>query len=578
MRSDQTGLFGRSLRAKTMLALAAAAVPALAAAVLLGITLVTAVGRAEKDFDTAMSAAQRLSDIRVLIEKEYGIVTRIPAELNLENVDRYAQKIADIDLDIEANLARLVSSEQIISRGTVSEITSIRAELATLTGKIVVCARSFAQSTALALVHDLFEPANGTLITMLDAVASNVNSIAENARKDLRRSSELAWFTTPLALIAALLAIGFGFWLVQRYFVDPVLRLTDHLVRIRQTGNLDIVTKGDLARRTDEVGTLARAFDLTMDELADARRELIERSEAEIHTHYHRLQVAINNMPQGLSMFDAGQKLIICNRRYADLYELGPELTAPGTYLARILDHRATIKLHDAVGFLRESSKAIAEDRTWYYVQEMRDGRAIAIPYEPMSGGGFVATHEDITERRRADARIAYMAHHDALTDLRTGPGSAKRSRGAPAIGDGEGAAVLCLDLDHFKAVNERSAIRRRRLAAGGGRPPANCVGASDVVARLGGDEFAIVQRGAQPVDATTLSAASSRRSASPTRSTVIGSISVQASVSRSRPTTARPDDLLKKADIAIYRAKKDGRNTYRFFEPEHGREDARAP
>jgi diguanylate cyclase (GGDEF)-like protein len=570
MRADQTSLFGSSLRAKTMLALAAAAVPALAAAVLLGITLVTAAGRAEKDFDTAMSAAQHLSDIRVLIETEHGIVTRIPAELNLENVDHYAQEIANSELGIEAKLARLVDNEQIIARGTASEIAAIRADMAAITGKIVVCARSFAQSTALALVHDSFEPANAALITMLDAVASNVNSIAENARKDLRRSSELAWLATPLALIAAVLAIGFGFWLVQRYFVDPVLRLTDHLVRIRQTGNPDIAAKGDLARRHDEVGTLARAFELTMDELAEARRELIARSEAEIHTHYQRLQVAINNMPQGLSMFDAAQKLIICNRRYADIYELGLDLTVPGTELARILDHRATTKLNDATGLLRESTKAMTEGGAWYYVQEMRDGRAIAISYQPMAGGGFVATHEDITERRRAEARIAHMAHHDALTDLLNRTRFREQiERVLAALGESDGVAVLCLDLDRFKSVNDTLGhpAGDALLQAVADRLR-SCVRASDVVARLGGDEFAVVQCGAQPVDATTLATAIIQAVGQPYE--INGhQINVGASlgIAIAPNDGADPDTLLKKADIALYRAKKDGRNTYRFFE-----------
>ncbi|MCK1358523.1 EAL domain-containing protein [Bradyrhizobium sp. 199] len=553
-----------------MLALAAAAVPALIAALVLGSTLVTAVGRAEKDFDTAMAAAQRLAEIRVLIEREHGIVTRIPAELNLDNVERYRQEIADIDIGIDANLAQLARNEQVVSRSTATEIAAIRGELSTITGRIVICARSFAQSTALALVHDYFEPANGALITMLDAVTSNVNSTSEKARGDLRRSSELAWVTTPLALVAALLAAGFGFWLVQRYFVDPVLRLTSHMIRIRQTGNPDPIGNADLARRNDEVGTLARAFDLTMEELAEARRELMARSEAEINTQYRRLEAAISNMPQGLSMFDAAQKLIVCNRRYAELYELGPELTVAGTDLARILDHRASLKLNEAPGFLRESAKALAEGGPWYYVQEMRDGQAIAISYRPMASGGFVATHEDITERRRAEARIAYMAHHDALTGLLNRVKFREELEGIlGTIAPGERAAVLCVDLDRFKSVNDTLGhpAGDALLQAVADRLR-GCLGPLDVVARVGGDEFALVQYGAQPVDATTLSTEIIKAVGQPydiDGHQVIVSASV--GIALAPDDGDDPDILLKKADIALYRAKKDGRNAYRFFE-----------
>lgn len=189
----------------------------------------------------------------------------------------------------------------------------------------------------------------------------------------------------------------FGFWSVQRNFVDPVLRLTSRLVRIRQAGSPQRGARDDLAERTDEVGTLARAFEQTMDELAEARRTLIAQSEAEIHVHFDRLNAAINNMGQGLSMFDAEHKLIVGNRRYVDMYDLAHELAAAGTDLRHILAHRAATTLVDHDGVAHDLQKAVAAGTAWYYIQEMRDGRAIAISCQPMSGGGFVATHEEIT-------------------------------------------------------------------------------------------------------------------------------------------------------------------------------------
>jgi diguanylate cyclase (GGDEF)-like protein len=563
---------GRGLRGKTMLALCAAAVPALAVAVLLGFRLITAVSGAEKDFDQAMSAARQLSDIRVLIEKEHGLVARMPAELDLTKIDRYREQIADVGLDIEAELAQLGASEKIVALDTAAEIEEVRKQLSSISAKVAIGARSFAQSTALALVDQQFEPAHSSLVTLLDAVQSNVDSIAKRAREDLRRSSELAWLVTPLALIAALAALLLGFWSVQRNFVDPVLSLTRHLARIRETGIPEIQGRDNLAQRTDEVGTLARAFQATMEELAEARRKLIARSEAEINKHYQRLDAAINNMPQGLSMFDAHQRLIVCNGRYAQMYDLAPELAAPGTHLKRILQHRAATKLSDADSFLQDAFEAMAGSSPWYYVQEMRDGRAVAISYQPMASGGFVATHEDITERRRVEARMAHMAHHDPLTDLFNRTRFREELEAILSRKEhGEGIAVLCLDLDRFKTVNDTlghpagDALLRevaKRLRA--------CTGPSDIVARLGGDEFAVIQSGTQPVDANVLATAIIDRLGEPFEiqgHQLVAGTSVGIAVAPN--DGSEPDVLMKKADLALYRAKKDGRRTYRFFEAE---------
>src|SRR4051812_9045138 len=191
-----------------------------------------------------------------------------------------------------------------------------------------------------------------------------------------------------------------------------------------------------------------------------------------------------------------------------------------------------------------------------------------------MPNGGWVATYEDITERRRVEARIAHMAHHDALTDLPNRALLNQRMDDALARvrRHGDAAAVLCLDLDRFKVVNDTLGhpigdallqVVAKRLQS--------CLRETDTVARLGGDEFAILQVGAeQPRAADALARRVSDVIAAPYEiegnEIVIGT-TVGIAVATS--TDAEGDQLLKNADLALYRAKVDGRGAHRFFEPE---------
>jgi len=114
----------RSIGAKTLLAMAAAALPALAVAAILGITLVTAVYHAETEFDGATSAARRLTEIRVLIEKEHGLIVRLPAELDLRRIEAYAQQIAAIRQELESNMTALSAMDGIVAPDALAEIRS----------------------------------------------------------------------------------------------------------------------------------------------------------------------------------------------------------------------------------------------------------------------------------------------------------------------------------------------------------------------------------------------------------------------------------------------------------------------
>ena len=206
----------RGLSAKGVLALAATALPTFVVAAILGASLVGTVTHAQKDFERSSAASQHLTDIRVLLEREHGFVARIPAELDLERVDRYAEEAVAAGRKLEAAVAALAQDERIVAAGIVSEIAATRMAMRESAGKVVEAAKSFAQSTALELVNGPFEEQSKLLVTFPDAITSNVQNLAEQARGRLGTSADSARRLTPLALIGALGMIGLGAWVMRR--------------------------------------------------------------------------------------------------------------------------------------------------------------------------------------------------------------------------------------------------------------------------------------------------------------------------------------------------------------------------
>jgi len=172
---------------------------------------------------------------------------------------------------------------------------------------------------------------------------------------------------------------------------------------------------------------------------------------------------------------------------------------------------------------------------------DLADGRVISIVNKPMTGGGWLATHEDVTERRRSEQKIAHMARHDALTDLPNRVLLRERlEHELKRVKRGESLAVLCLDLDHFKSVNDTLGhpVGDELLKVVADRLR-HCTREPDTIARLGGDEFAIIMTAVgQPSDAATLSRRVRARSPSPMTSTAIRSSSTSASAFPSRRST----------------------------------------
>jgi len=303
---------------------------------------------------------------------------------------------------------------------------------------------------------------------------------------------------------------------------------------------------------------------------------LVKQQQQELSIRTLQFDAALNNMSQGLCFFDGLQRLIVCNRRYTEMYGLDPDRVRPGTTLREIIDLRfeagsGPLMTKDEYHAWR-NSVAVA-DKPTDSVVELMNGQVFEINHRPMSDGGWVATHRDITENRRAEAQIAHMARHDALTGLPNRVLFNERLEQALARAErGEMVAVHLFDLDNFKTVNDTlghpAGDKLLQMAAD---RLGTLVRGADTIARMGGDEFAIVQVAlSDPADAAALAHRVITRISEPyaieEHQVLIGA-SVGIAIGQGENLT--PGQLIRNADLALYGAKGDGRGTFRFFEPE---------
>jgi diguanylate cyclase (GGDEF)-like protein/PAS domain S-box-containing protein len=366
------------------------------------------------------------------------------------------------------------------------------------------------------------------------------------------------WASTLLAaglLSFAILATHFTGMAAATFVLDPT--------RIYDTGTL---SPASLALVVAGVATAILCICLVLALSAS-------HSQAVLQAQKYLLDTALENMLQGLCMFESDGRIMLFNDRYAKMTGLSPA-TLQGMSLLDIFKLRkmSGSLTGDPEEFFQKVLSDVRGGNLQTGVFEMEVGHWVRVAQQPMKGGGWVSTLEDITQWRELQQQIAHMAHHDALTGLPNRSHFREQlARELSRTSRDQEIAVHAIDLDNFKDINDALGppVGDELLKEVAGRLRA-AVRATDTVARIGGDEFAIIQisREVRASDASSLAGRINELASEPY--SIAGQqifIGTSIGISVAPGDAADPDLLLKNAEIALHLAKEGIRGTYRFFE-----------
>lgn len=286
------------------------------------------------------------------------------------------------------------------------------------------------------------------------------------------------------------------------------------------------------------------------------------------------LEAVVENFPGGISLFDSEMKMVFCNQRLKDMLEYPASLFTHGfpkledLFLFNAMrGEYGPGNPHDHVA---RRVALLAERRAHVYERTRPNGMVVEVRGMPLEEGGFVTTYFDVTEQRRTQALIAHMAHHDGLTGLPNRALFLDRLQNALALAKRVGLlAVHYLDLDGFKKVNDTCGHKvGDELLSAVAQRLSRSVRENDTVARIGGDEFTVLQTGIKSsADATILANRIIKVFERPfcleaCTSKIGVSIGIALAPLHGRST----DDVLNKADTALYRSKSAGRGRYTLY------------
>ena len=425
-----------------------------------------------------------------------------------------------------------------------------------------------------ARLRDYTEAASALHVALRQVRREVAKAMTVRVQRLTAGATRLADWVGVTALIALVL-IGPVSLVLLRRATRRLRVITRSMVQLSQN-NLDApaaVRRLAYADGPDEIGDMARALSVFHSNALALRDHRGRLEQVNLW-----LDVALNNMQRGLAMFDARERLVIANANYRRMYDLPVDLTMHGTPLAEILTHREHTGTPDTAHLLADYRAAIEVGSQAAFERDLPDGRIFCISLTPLPGGGWVTTHEDVTAERQAEARARLLARQDSLTELQNRRGFSESLdalvRALPVDGaadhDAARFAILAIDLDHFKEINDTCGhAAGDALLVAVAQRLRGALRRGDIVARMGGDEFAIIQRGiSNSAETVALAARLLPLIAEPYviegHSHVVG-----ASIGMAQaPADGRTAELLlQRADVALYRAKSNGRSSAVAFD-----------
>ena len=500
--------------------------------------------------------AVEAGEIELLLEKHRRVIEAAPLEFNRAQLARDKQVAGEVRERIERLVQRADSD-------FARDVSTRLPTLWRLGDEVLRLAENFAQQPALAIVRDYVAEAED----LQDGIRWHRQYRVSIAKQEVEtlsgRPRALVQSVTGIALVASLLIGPLALLLLR----DMILRLDRVTGAMRRLARSDTEVNVEETASTDEIGEMAKAVAVFKD------------NAVQLQELNRWLDIALNNMARGLSMFDAEQRLVICNAAYVRMYQMTEALSRPGAVFADIVAHRQDFVVAvegreaDGAGALEPALLKLAGQATEGQVrQRLVDGRTIEISVKPLPWGGWVALHEDVTDRIEAAEKISRLAKQDALTGLANRRDFQEGLDRAMAMVAESGFALLAIDLDRFKEVNDTLGhpVGDALLKAVGERLSA-LTRRGDVVARLGGDEFAIIQHdvgersSAEALARRVVDALHQPFAIHGQRVEIGGTVGIAMAPEQGATT----EEIMKNADLALYRAKGEQRGTWRFYDPE---------
>ena len=375
--------------------------------------------------------------LQVLLEQHRRLVATASFPAESTDAEQNVRAVRELNTAIVDLIDRIAPD-----RG--EKLSARFALIASQAGSVLDIARAGQHEQATAAAARYARAADGLMLEVLAEAEKRVRGVEEGLEGLSAQSRSFVTWASAAAAVTGVLIGPLGLLLLRRVLAR-LEGIGSALIRLaRNDTSVDIPGVAE----ADEFGQLARSVSV----FKAKSIELLSKK-ADFERLNLQLDAAINNMPLGLSMFDAQERLLVCNKRYAEMYDVPSELTRPGTVHCALWEHRTKKGARHS-----ETRETALHGRPTSpsMLIEFASGRIISVSRQPLRGGGWVALHEDITERRRQEAAITHLARHDALTGLANRVLFREQlEQSLQCLVRGQGFAVLCLDLDHFKAVND---------------------------------------------------------------------------------------------------------------------------